>query len=88
MNIVTVSSKNQITLPKSILSFMGIRPSEKLMIEYKDEELILKPLSISIIDQVAGSLTSHVSSYKFKKSFNQILTETRKKVSRKLVKKS
>ncbi len=86
MKIVTLSSKNQVTIPKEALTYFGLTPNRKLLIEYKKRELILKPLTSSIVEETAGSLTNLVSKNKKNNSFKVILKETKRKTAKKLVK--
>ena len=84
MKIVTLSAKNQITLPKAMISLLDLQPKEKLIIDYKEEELIIRPLGSSIVERTAGSLTNHVSSAKRGKKFSDILKDTKKITAKKL----
>lgn len=60
MNIATVSSKRQITIPKSLLEAIGIYPLGKITLEKDRKMIVLKPLTKSIIEQTAGSLRKYV----------------------------
>lgn len=82
MKLVTLSSKNQITIPKDALQRLSLLPQKKLLIEYKDKELILKPLTASIVEQTAGSLKSYVPKNKRGKSFKIIMEETKRKAAK------
>lgn len=84
MNIVTLSSKNQITLPIELLASLGITPKGKLLVDTKDNLLVLKPLKTSLIDEVAGSLTNHISSGKLGIPLSVVLNKTKKITARKL----
>lgn len=85
--ISTVSSKRQITLSKDLLDNLNIAPKQKILIESGNGVAILKPLKSTIVKEIAGGLTKYVDSSKLGKSFDQILKETKKNVSRKLAKK-
>jgi AbrB family looped-hinge helix DNA binding protein len=87
MLISTLSSKNQITIPKDILLSFGIKSKDQLLIEKDEEKIILRPIKSSIIDGLAGSLTKKISKKKLKKDFKEIERQTRKKTAYKLVKK-
>lgn len=78
MKIVRLSAKNQITLRKKLLSYLGLQRRGRLIIENSDQKLILKPLKTGIVAQTAGSLTPYVNSSKLKKSFKKIFTKTKK----------
>lgn len=84
MNIVTVSSKNQITIPQEILMALGISQKEQLLVEKKEEEIILRPLKKSIVEFTADSLTDYILPSKLNKSLNEIKKETKKKTAYKL----
>ena len=84
MKIVTLSSKNQITLPHTITSLLGLKPKHKIMIKYVKNELILQPLNTSIVEKTAGSLTRYVHPSKLGKSWGGIMKETQKKVAKHL----
>jgi len=86
MKIVTLSSKNQITLPKELLFYLGLGARGRLIVENGDQKLILKPLKTTIVDQTANSLTRYINSSKLKKSFKKILKETKKKTAYRLAK--
>ena len=54
MQLVTISSKRQITIPKRYLEELDF--SGKAMLDSKNGELTIKPVKSSVIDQLAGSL--------------------------------
>lgn len=84
MKIVTLSSKNQITIPKEAVDRLELLPRRKLFMTYQQDKIILQPLRKSIVDQTAGSLTRYVAKNKLGKSWKTILSETKKKTARKL----
>lgn len=84
MNIVTLSSKNQITLPIELLTSLGITPKEKLLVDIKDNLLFLKPLKTSIVDESAGSLTKYITANKLSVPFSSVYKETKKITAKKL----
>lgn len=86
MRIVTISSKQQITIPKELLLALGLKHQGKLMLEAQEEALIMRPLKTSIVEQTAGSLTNSVSPSKLGASFSAILKEAKKKTAAKLAK--
>lgn len=87
MNIVTLSSKNQITLPIELLTSLGITPREKLLVDTRDDLLVLKPLKTSIINEIAGSLTNHISSGKLGIPLPAVYNKTKKVTAKKLARK-
>ena len=86
MYIVSLSSKNQITLPQTMLYALGIPKRSKLLIDKTDDGLLIKTLPIGMVDSLGGSLTALVSSDKKQQPFVKIMQVTRLKVARKLVK--
>lgn len=84
MNIVTLSSKNQITLPIELLASLDIAPREKLLVDTKDNLLVLKPLKTSMIDEVASSLTKHISSSRLGIPLSIVFNKTKKITAKKL----
>lgn len=86
MRVVTISSKQQITIPKELLLMLGLKPREKFILEAQEETLVMRPLKTSIVEQTAGSLTNNVSSSKLGASFSAILKEAKKKTAAKLAK--
>ncbi len=86
MKLVTLSSKNQITIPKEMLIKLGSLKGRRLLMELKNNELTLKPLSKSIVEETAGSLSSYVPLNKRGQSFKTIMRETKRKVAEHLAK--
>lgn len=54
MSQTTISSKNQITLPKVILEELGLKAGSKLMIKPKDHRIILEPRTKSLTQALKG----------------------------------
>lgn len=84
MNIVTISSKNQITLPKDLLASLGVGVKSQLLIDKESENIVLKPLKKSIVEEVGGSLRKYIDPKKLGVPFSEIMEETKKIVARKL----
>ncbi len=42
MSFVTISSKGQITLPSKIRKALGIYPGDKLQLELRDKEMVIR----------------------------------------------
>lgn len=87
MKIITLSSKNQITIPKEAVEQLQLLNTRKLILEYKNKEIVLKPLKISIVEQTAGSLTKYIPKNKLGKSFKTIMEVAKIKAARELAKK-
>lgn len=86
MKIVKISSKRQITIPSELLLSLNLQPMGQLVVQAKDQTLIMKPLKTSIVEQTAGSLTKFVSPAKLGVPLSKILKETKKKTAAKLAK--
>ena len=86
MNIVTISSKRQITLSKNELELINLGIAGKLIKYVQNGRIILEPSRMSIVDQVAGSLSEYVKPSLKGKSFDEIMRVTKKRVADKLVK--
>ncbi len=50
----TISSKNQITLPKSLLEEVGLKIGNKLIIKIKDNKIVLEPQPKSLTQYYKG----------------------------------
>lgn len=87
MQITTISSKGQITLPKHLLSLLGINPGERILIEEQGKTILIKPMRYSLVDKVAGSLRKYIPVSKRNLPFPQIMQETQKKTAAKLARK-
>lgn len=87
MNIVTISSKRQITIPNQLLISIDARPRDKMIVKAEKGTLRLKPLKTSIVQQVAGSLSKYIPASKRRVPFSKIREETQKIVAAELAKK-
>lgn len=87
MKITNISSKGQITLPRSLLLDIKLMPYDKVIIEKQNDFIVLKPLKKSVVDELAGSLNRYIHTSKLGKSYDEIMEETKKKVVKHLVKK-
>lgn len=54
MSQTTISSKNQITLPKSLLEELGLKPGAKLIVRPKDHQIILELRPKSLTKALKG----------------------------------
>lgn len=84
MKIVSISSKNQITVPVSVLESLNLSGEQKLLIEAKNNLMILKPIPASIVESHAGSLTAKISAKKKNVPFSQVINQTRKIAAKKI----
>lgn len=87
MKIVTISSKNQITLPKKDLDDLNIKPSSKLIVERKGKKLVLELMEKSITEQTAGALRPYTDPKLLGIPFKKVREETQKIVARELAEK-
>ena len=87
MKLVKISSKNQITLPAEILANLQVAPYQSVLVDQRGEEIILKLVKKSIIEQTAGSLRKYIPKEKLGISFSRVREETQKIVAQELVKK-
>lgn len=85
MQIVTISSKYQITIPKALLASLDLQPKKKLVLRTDQGKLLGEPLRGTMTEEVAGSLTKYVSPDKLGKPYATILAETKKKTAGQLV---
>ena len=84
MKIVTLSSKNQITIPKEALEELQLIPQRKLLIRYQKDKIVLEPIRKSIVEETAGSLKKYIPKNKLGKSWATIKEETKRKTAKKL----
>lgn len=84
MKIVTLSSKKQITIPNDFLISLGAQSVNKFLLKQDKDVIIMKPLKISMTDQLAGSLNKYISADKLGVPFEKIMEETKKIVAKKL----
>lgn len=59
MNIASVTIKGQIVIPSKIRQKFNIQKGTKLYIEERDNEIILKPLTTTYFDNIAGVLQTN-----------------------------
>ncbi|MFH1840704.1 MAG: AbrB/MazE/SpoVT family DNA-binding domain-containing protein [Candidatus Shapirobacteria bacterium] len=84
MKIVTLSSKQQITLPQEVLGLLAFEPGEKFLLEADREKIILSPMKKSVVSRVGGSLARYIPRAKRGVSFEQVMKETQKIAARKI----
>lgn len=84
MITTTISSQNQITLPKFILKILGLSSGDKLLLQVEEKMLVAKPAGKSIIETLAGSL--NVSASKRGLPFKKVRAETEELAAKEIVK--
>lgn len=87
MNIATISSQRQITLPKRLLLELKLKPKQKVLIERHKKGVLVRPVRTSVTQELAGSLTKYIHPSKLGIPFDVIMEETQKKVAIELAKK-
>lgn len=88
MKIATISSKGQITLPRSLLRDLNIVPKSKVLIKRSNGFLVIQPIKKSIVEQTAGSLAKYIPPDKRGVSFAKIREITQKLAAEELVKRA
>lgn len=87
MKITLLSSKGQITIPRTIQKTLRIGHRSKLALYPQKGVLIVKPLQSSIVEQTAGSLSRYISPHKRGIPFKKVREETQKLVAKELAEK-
>lgn len=88
MQITTISSKRQLTLPKDMLLKLGLDLGSKVILQGREEDILIRSLKKSIIEDLAGSLTRYISTDKLGVSYDKIIQATKLKTAGKLNKSS
>lgn len=73
MQTLTLSSKNQITIPVSFSKILGLKKGQRILIEKKNQSLILTPYK-TILERLSGRI-------KVKKeitNMNKVISEAKK----------
>lgn len=82
MYTATLSSKNQVTIPKKLLDLYGLKSGDKIKFTKQKGKIIVEPAGDIDIDKMAGSLTSYVKPELLGKSWGYVMdkaNETRLK---------
>ncbi len=66
MQLVTISSQRQITIPISMLEELGLAGKDKLLLTVEENQLVAKPKRGSMVARLAGSLNHLVPKSKLK----------------------
>jgi AbrB family looped-hinge helix DNA binding protein len=78
MNVVTVSSRNQIAIPAYLLRELSFASGSKLIIQRMGDKISLEPLRKSVVDSVSGSLRKHISKDKLNTPWKKVISQARK----------
>ena len=73
MNIVTLSTNNQIAIPSYLLHDLDFGPGNKLIIQKMGNKISLEPMKKSVVDSVSGSLLHLIPSNKRGTSWEKII---------------
>lgn len=87
MKIATVSSKGQITLPRSLLRDVNITLKSKVLIKRSNGFIVIQPIKKSVVEETAGSLAKYIPKEKRGVPFAKIREITQKLAAEELVKK-
>lgn len=82
MQLVTLSSQNQITIPVEILRAFNVKSGDKLLIEKEAQAIKIKAAGESVVNRLAGSI--NIPKSKQGVHFDKVLKQTKKRVARKL----
>ncbi|MCG2686238.1 AbrB/MazE/SpoVT family DNA-binding domain-containing protein [Candidatus Parcubacteria bacterium] len=82
MITTTLSTKNQVTLPKFILEVLGIKSGDKLLVQIESDEIVVKPMGRSMVDSLVKSIK--ITKSKRGVPFEEALLLTKKIVAKKL----
>lgn len=81
--LATITSKNQLTIPREITEALDLEQVKRVLISVKEGNLVIKPL-VSRIDILAGSL-SYLSSGK-QSDLKKVREKTQQKVAAEIAK--
>lgn len=66
MQLVTISSQRQITIPANILEELGLEEKDKLFLTIEEKKLVAQPRKGSMVKRLAGSLNHLIPRSKLK----------------------
>lgn len=81
VSLATITYKNQLTIPREIIKRTRLKNSQKVLIEAKGGNLIIKPLK-SRVEELAGSL-AHLAKGK-PTNWKKIRRETQRIVAKQI----
>lgn len=74
-----ISSKRQLTLSKDDLHYLGIDILHKVTVEHERGALVIRPLTRSIVDEVAGAFRNDIPESQYARPFEKIMQDTRRR---------
>ncbi len=78
MNIVTLSSNNQIAIPSYLLRDLNFGPGDKLVVRRMGDSIGLDPIKGSVIKGLSGSLKKYIPKNKLNTPWKKVILEARK----------
>lgn len=82
-SLATITSKNQLTIPKEIIDALGLAELRKVLVSVRDKSLVIQPVP-SRVDELAGVL-SYLSSGKTA-DLKKVRKRTQQKVAAQIAK--
>jgi bifunctional DNA-binding transcriptional regulator/antitoxin component of YhaV-PrlF toxin-antitoxin module len=83
LNIISVSSKNQVTIPSDIVKYLGIEKGAKLLTKIKNNTIVMEKVG-DTWDDLQGIFMNNPKARRF--NTEKLLKIARKKVSARLMK--
>lgn len=74
----TLSSKNQVTIPKKLLDLYGLKSGDKIRFSKQRNKIVIEPLENTKVSELAGSLTSYVKPDLLGKSWGYVMDKAHK----------
>lgn len=84
MKVATISTQRQITLPKVILEMLSLAPRDSVVLELKDDGVMVKPVPESVTRMIAGSVGHKISKEKKKIPIDDAIKMAKKTAARKI----
>lgn len=78
MNIVTLSSNNQIAIPSYLLRDLNFGSGDKLIIRKIGDYIGLEPIKGSVVKSLSGSLKKYIPKNKLNTPWKKVIMEARK----------
>lgn len=57
----TLSSKGQVTIPKEVREFLGVKAGDGVRFEIRGDEVVIRPVRRQSLESLMGSLKSEVA---------------------------
>lgn len=81
-NIMTITSKGQVTFPKEILEALRLKKGDKIMAKLQKKQVLIKPLGRGILDLVGKMPKLNIPSGK---TIDQLIHEAKDEYFRKVI---